>query len=718
MRSYSHRSRARPESRLSSIPTAGPRIRRSWAALAALLLGFSSNALALDLQASIRAWTGPVETNDVSQDQLDQRYLFTLSQEVSPWLRLFGSYRYTGFRTAFEVLPDFERTTSQPELGLLYDRPTFSARIQAFDRAIRSTIDSQNLDVRSYVGDFDWRPGWGPLFTLRLQDDTNTADPAVFGRDVSFRRLGFSIREERFRTWTAVYGFEFTDTSNQLSQFELQDTANLLRVTFGDRWFQDRWALSLDSRIRYIERSSKQGLGPGVINQPVPVSQGLYTVNTAPASGPLDPAPGLIDGDRESPTVPPIDIGASNTFRNIGVDLGLTRPITQLEISVDRPSGPGLVWEVWESPDNLNWFRVPGAQALWDGAFLRYVITLPETQNRFFKAINLSPNAAIGVLVTEIRALIESGVDEESSGSGTDGWIDLRTSFAVTRRVELTLFGLGRQDLDLALGSSSRTRDTLDYGGQVRVGLTRELELRFDYRITDLEENQTPVFESQQEWASALLDWQPLPTVNVIASADTRDETQGEEPIRSSDSLNLRVITDLFPRLSVTNRWILSETDDFFSGFSQTTQQWILTFDGRPTDGWFLAGGVTYQRFDSTGVVTLTDRTNVLLQTTWLIVRYLTFNGNWNYGITNLDDTFTQRYSLSWNPGRKLAFAVSFSQVDSGDSSLTRSTNGTLNYRLNRWFTMWLSANNSQTFLGLLDENETTSYRFGVNLNV
>ena len=71
-------------------------------------------------------------------------------------------------------------------------------------------------------------------------------------------------------------------------------------------------------------------------------------------------SPTLIDGELAVPAAGPIAIGGANTFRNVGLDLGVTQPVSRLEISVDTVSDPGLVWRVFRSRDNLVWDEVDG----------------------------------------------------------------------------------------------------------------------------------------------------------------------------------------------------------------------------------------------------------------------------------------------------------------------------------------------------------------------
>ena len=84
---------------------------------------------------------------------------------------------------------------------------------------------------------------------------------------------------------------------------------------------------------------------------------GLFAVDALPDLSTLEPAPDLSNGDFITPArsgilpgSPIIEIGGANTFRNLGLDLGVNRQVTRLEITVNAVSGPGVVWAVWQSP--------------------------------------------------------------------------------------------------------------------------------------------------------------------------------------------------------------------------------------------------------------------------------------------------------------------------------------------------------------------------------
>ncbi len=681
---------------------------------AVVLLLIAPGAQALEYNFNARLWAGPVTTNGEGQDQVDQRYSLGLQQAVSPYLTLLGGYRYTDFRNEFGDGSRFFRTTKQPELGLLYDRANFSGRFLAYDREIRTTFEQQNLDIRSYSANLEWFPSWGPRFILQARDDRNTADSATFGRDTEYEFVEAGAIWDSTK-WSLRASISADATESLLTGLNVQNEALELRGSYVDDWWNDRWFFAFDGRFRRVRQVQEIPVGQPIA-QPVPLTEGLFSIDVSPEIGDLQISPALIDGDLQTPVAPPIDIGGASTFRNIGVNLGVTRPITELEITVDRPSGPGVLWEVYHSSDNLNWFRVGQAVSLWDAGFLHYRIQFPETTDRYFKAVNVSANPAQDVLVTEIRALVDAQGLESGEGTGNEYWLSLRNTFLLHERVELDLLGNAQRNISLAFGQSGRGRETYDYGGQLRFELLRTLQLRFDYRLTNYEEPQEPVLVRDQVWSGATLEWRPLQTVRVEMIATQRTESEEGETLRDQESLILRARTEILPRLDLTSSWSYNVIDDPFAGYQQVNRQWLETLSAQPYRNLRLTGRFSYTSYDSTGVVAITQRTVAGLTVFWQMFPYLNLGADGSYSTDNLQDNSTQRYSLGWTPGRKLFANITYYENRSSEGRATTTSSATLNYRMNRALTLWASANQTRTGLADLQTTETTSYRFGINV--
>ncbi len=688
----------------------------------ALLLALAAPAAAVEVHGNVRIYDGATENDGTDVDQLDQKYALNLTQALTPWLRLTFTYRYTDFSSENGGF-DFERSTSDPRLELLYSRPSFNALLSFQDRRNRGTGPSDNLNLESFLAQLRWQPKKGPWYSLQFRDDTNVADVAVFGRDVSSRTLDFEAVWDR-RRWGARYGFQSTRLANDGTGFELDEDRHRLRAHFDQRLWNDTLAISTDGWISRVDQREVAGSGTRPA-RPVPVRDGLFAIDTSPDVGELADVPTLADGDARTPADPPIEIGGANTFRNLGVDLGFTQPVTRLEISVDSTSSPDLVWDVYHGPDGISWNRISGVRPEWDGALLRYTLSFPETTDRFFKAVNVTANGFSGVAVTEVRALIDVGELGRREGRSTTYRADLAARWRPHDRVRADFqVGVGN-DEDLTRGLLSRDLDELSYSALVRFELTGELEARIGYRFTSVDENREPILMRDEENWSAALDWSPLPAVDALLAISRRDEMDGEVMIRSADTVRVRARTALLSDLELTSEVTWSDVDDPFSGFQQKVWRWRETVIATITERWRLRGSVSQSFFDSsrerasgatTGTVIIEERTSAELLTTWRATPFLSFTGDWGYGRDDLQDTLTQRYSTFYAPGPKLYASLSYQDTESSDVRQTSSLGASVNYRIRPRLTPYVNFSRSTFRQAGLETTENTSLRLGFNL--
>ena len=283
------------------------------------------------------------------------------------------------------------------------------------------------------------------------------------------------------------------------------------------------------------------------------------------------------------------------------------------------------------------------------------------------------------------------------------------------RRVELTLIANTRRDAVLRLGGTSPGRNTRDYGAKVKFLLLDSLELRLDYRLTELEEA-LDALQRDTEFAGVALEWRPLPTVDVILSADSREESTNSETIQINDTLSLRARTDLLPGLSLVTDLQLSKLQDPILGYEQTTQLWRESLIASPWRTLNVIGNLSYAIYDSTGVVSITDRTIAELGGRWTPTPAISFTAFWGWNRDNLYSNLTQRYGLTWAPGKKLSVGLAYRDNTTRDARSTSSATGNANYRLNHWAVLWASISQTTTDQGIFEPSETLTARIGLRL--
>jgi len=665
---------------------------------------------ATDINGSARVYTGRTESDGFDQDLLDQRYSLTLFQPLSPWTGLYATYRYHRFDSDSDQL-QFYRKTSEPVLTLTYGAPTFDMRLTYRDQRFRGTFPNDNLDIRSFTGYFSWRPHVGPSYTLTVRDDHNVSDIAVFGRDNDLRNITFETLYTR-RTWEVAYNFLRSELTNNLSGLEVDQDRHIVRVDWGDRWWDDRFTLS--GQV-WGQRIYQQQVFPsGSINQPLPPREGLFAEDTTPETSTLDPSPELIDGDTTTPVTPRIEIGGAATFRNIGLDLGITRQVTRLDISVDTISGANVLWGVYISTDNQSWVPITGVLSTFDVNLLRYELEFPETTARYFKAVNLSLNSQPVVAVTEMRAFLSVQALARTDEQSDNYRVTLFSNFNPHERVESSFTLEYREDEDV--GTLSRVTQQATFAFGLRVRLTRELKWFLAYNFADVDESISPGLQSTERRYHTGLEWSPLPTVNGRFSIGRWSETQQGSLIRETDTARVRFLTAFFPTLDLVSDVSYSNTDDPFAGFTQINRTWVERLQTTLTPEWTLGASVRFQWVDSTGTVDLFRRRTFQLYTRWQAAPYLTLTGDWRY---NLDDdvgNLNQRYSVAWTPGRKLSMTVSYQDTRSDAQRRTTVAGVGVNYKLNRMLRLWATSTYSSTEFAMLPLVENTSGRIGLDL--
>ena len=681
--------------------------------LAGVLFG-TPGATAGDLSGSARVYGGNTERNGEEDDVLSQIYSFRLMQPLTPWLKLFVGYQ----SSAFDVVPsdgeEFDRRSSEPTFDLSYVRNRFNAQFGYQDRRNRGTSEAEHLDAASRYAQFSWRQIGGPRYSLRLRSSSNVADVAVFGRDTDDRSAEFAVSHTT-RTWSARYGLRDYALDNNLTGFELDQREHLLRGSYNDLFLEDRLRISTDFRLRRSEQTERVPEGQ-TIAEPLLATEGLGGIDPTPEIGMLPSVPTLIDGDTTTPAVPRLEIGGANTFQNAGLDLGLTRQVTRLEVTVDALSDPSLMWIVYHGSDNLAWTGIGGILSNFDSALLRYTLEFPETTDRYFKAVNVSVNSRIPVAITEIRALVDTHRTGQERRKSMTERIYVLTELRPTEGTRGSL-SIGYNS-DGGNASDLPVRDTrsLTYEARFATEISETADLRLRYYQSDYKRDEDPILRRDEARYEASVAWAPLPTVDTLFAMSRREEQEQDLLIRRSDSIRARALTDLLPGLQLSSEIAYSDVDDPFSGYG--LQYWAVreTFEMRPTRYLTFHGGLAHQRFNASGRISLEKRTSADGRLDWSALPGLNLGGFWSYGTEDGRSTLTQRYVVNWAPGPRLAMSGSYSSTDSIGDVETSSTGASLNYRLNQYTNMFATYALSKLNQAMAMEDRVSTLQFGLAL--
>jgi hypothetical protein len=668
---------------------------------------------ALDLSGFVRLLWTDGEFNEVSAQTLDQQFSVNLRQDLTPYLRILAGYRYNGLDSSRDDAVEFSRRLNQPEVQLAYSRPRLSANLRYRLRDATSSVEASDLESRSLIGSALWQALPRLSFNFVAREEVNLTGVSAVGRNTQNRSASGTMRYVR-PFWTGSIVLARNELDNETSGVRVTQNRQDLRLDGGRDFFNQRLSLGFSGSIGWAQRDQEISEGADLA-EPLPLLEGLFAIDLTPTIGELVPAPGLIDGDLLTPVSPPIEIGAANTFRNIGLDLGITRPLSRLEIWVDRPSGPNVQWVVYQSRDNMFWEPIPGATSLWDDSLLRYTLRFPDIENRFFKVVNASANPAVQVLVTEIRALrdlSEAGVDD-SLGQQLYR-VNVAARYRVSSRVSADLSFNSQNDRSLVAGIVRNSYQTQSGRAGLAIELTRTLRLSLSYQRFESSDQRDPPLDRTTETANANLLWAPLPTVDIALTVGTIDESELGDPLQSSLTSRLAVGLTLLKDLYLSSDLSYTELQDPFSGFDRNTVAWTQRLRMQPLPSWALTGGYSYRRTENPERQTIIDQVNSFVETTWAVGSYLVLTGTWLYNTDDFSDSFRQNYGISYHPGPKLSLSAAWNAYEASSGLSTGNANAGLTYRLYSRVSFSASLNQSRTTFGEGREEQSTNLVLGL----
>jgi len=662
-------------------------------ALLVALIATVSPAAALDVSGIVHLIAASSDRDGVESDADQQLYSLQLHQTLTPFLsaRLAYLRRDNDSQTA-EADP-FSRRITQPRFSLNYGRRTFSAFLSATGQTVETSTATRDIDSEAFRAGFNWRPTLAFTLAGSVQDLSNSADASVFGRRSEIRSYGLSANYLR-TFWGANYTYSNSDYLSANGFGALQERHELgLR---GSRdFFNSRLLLNFNSNVSRLDRQDKVLEGAELV-EPVPVLNGLFAVDTTPEFGELTLNQGLVDGDVLTPAPPGIDIGGGATFRNIGLNLGINNQLTRLEISVNALSGRDVIWQVYQSIDNLVWERVTGVTSEFDTTFLRYELHFPLTVSRYIKAVNVSPNSEPLVRVTELRALLDLDSPAPETGSESTRYrATAGVSYLPVDRVRLAVDIGGSNDSQVSAGLVKREFEEYYGGALISIDLPSDLNLGVRYRFEDTKDFRQPVLLRSLESSAASLEWHPMPTFEAVLLARTTEETEAGDPLQSNDSLGLEALTVLLPGLRLTSALRFSSVTDEVTALTRDHFSLEERLETQPTANWSLGGRLNFSWFDSTEDSPIRSRLIVDLDTSWRISPYLNFNGIWTMRRDQVETFVQQSYNIGYVRG-KLRLSGSFQQSDSRGFRTTQISSASAGYRLNTHLRFDISFSSSQ----------------------
>jgi len=672
-------------------------------------------ARAGDLGATARVYWTDTERQGSDLVSVEQSYNVHYFQPLSPFWSFRASYTHGELDNRQDGSAVFARRQRQPRFELLLHTPELTGRFSYESAMADGSTSAENFDSRALAANLAWQAREGLRFNFSLRDATNRADVGALGREYQDRTGRLDVAYDR-TYWGLGYAASYNQLENRATGSGVRQVRHDLRFHAARRFADDRVSVGANALAGHVE--SKEVRSAGDLAEPWPAQAGLAEIDPSPALGELLAAPGLIDGDFDTPVSPPIDIGGANTFRNLGVDLGLIRPVTRLEVAVDRPSGTQVVWEVYHSADNLVWEPLPAVMATFDPALLRYTLRFTSFPDRYFKAVNVSVNPEPTVLVTEVRALneIDAIAGDGARGSGLYS-AALDVSWRVAERVRLRAGADASNDRTTFAGVTRRDYRTVGARAGVEFDLADDLRLGVRYRFDDSSERRGIAMRRSVGDLSALLAWTPLPTVDAALTASNRDEREDGSALSTARSARFRVGLALLDSFRFDSELGYNQLDYRLAGYDRDTWTWSVRFRLEPWSVVHLNGGANATRTVMTDVNRRRfDRTNYHLTLTWNPGSALALTGTLLYYDEDRGHSLRQTYGLSWSPGTKLGVTVAWDQFDEQDGTLVGSDGVTINYRLTRRVLLAAGIHRSETAVGGGPRERVTSARVGTSI--
>jgi hypothetical protein len=402
-------------------------------------------------------------TNKITGDEFDsntylllQNYNFNLLKTIYPFLTFEAGTLFDLDETTTKSegqKTKIEERTLKPFVELRLNNPIYQASLQYTRTEIHEeTTNAPNTDDfrDEYDAVLGWQPADLPEVVFRYNYTHTYDDPETV--DLKEKLLTVEANYTAWRELSLNYFYTRTDTDNRLTGFDTLEQAHFGRADYSHNFYEGRFFLATSYRINY---STFEFSGAPSAQAPLLRFQGLFSLDDTPQDGPaLTVNNGLIDGNLVASTGIDIGLGGNElTLTNIGVDLGSTIPVNEIQIWVDRPLTNPVAdyfsWSVYTSPDNEDnstWTLVATVSPAPFGTFDNvFTISFPEVSTRYIKVVtrpllDTVPGAPSfnQIFVTEMEAFgTVTGASAQQTQKDIDWTYDLNVRAKITDRTTL-----------------------------------------------------------------------------------------------------------------------------------------------------------------------------------------------------------------------------------------------------------------------------------------
>jgi hypothetical protein len=524
------------------------------ALLAALAVAVPARAQEVNGYVELAAGKDRTETaiggQNVSRDDetFTQRYSLDLLFRPYPNLQVIGGglFERTDSTTHEDDLDiDGMQRRIRPYLTATLRNAIYNAAFGYF--RTRDDLKSGPLSLgniqESWNATFGWRPDGFPRVTGRFIR-TNNFDPDKSLVDTTSDLADLVGEYQPVDALQLYYRGAVETFDDHLQDITVDRTTQSGRVTYGDTFFDRRLEVNGEYDANHFTTDVTTS-GVGLVTTTLFPVTGLRTDPNPVATPTLIVDTTLSDQNTAAATVVDLGLPAVPPTRpiDIGLDLDVPKGVNLLTVWIDRdlplPIANSFSWDVYTSPDNLNWsFRQTVFPASFGALDRRFEIAFATQTTRFIKVVTQPLAASIpgsagfpDIFVTEIvAALRQPAADIRGSSAFTTDLLTTNLRARILRDhpeldYELSYFRrdstASESTWTLSNGLSLRHVFNPVYSVAGRVAREDGRELQGD-RVTYL--------------YTASLRAVPLPTLSSSVIASGRDSTiEG----RSSDSSSL-----------------------------------------------------------------------------------------------------------------------------------------------------------------------------------
>ena len=607
-------------------------------------------------------------TNKITGEKFDsnaylflQQYNLNLSKTIYPYLTF-----ETG--TLFELNEtsnkgegskiETDQRILKPFVELRLDNPIYQASLQYTRTEIHeSTTNTPNTeDSRDeYDAILGWRPVDLPDVVLRYSYTHSYDDPETV--DLVDKLLTVESNYTAWRKLRLNYFYSRTETDNRLTSFDTLEQAHFGRAEYADNFWDGRLFFDTSYRINY---NIFEFSGAPSAQAPLLRFQGLFSLDNTPQDGPaLTVNNTLIDGNLTASTGIDIGLGGDElTLTNIGVDLGSSVEVNEIQIWVDRrltdPVANSFSWSVYTSPDNTNfstWTLVatvsPAPFGTFDNSFS---ISFSGVNTRFIKVVTrpLSPTVPgapsfPNIFVTEMQTFgTVAGASFQEKQENIDWTYDLNLRTKVTDKTTLGYsFFYNFRDQDPISNETTELSNTLSLNHIFNEVFSTAARLN---RTDTKEENGVDIVEHNY---SLSMKGAYLPTFDQTLTFSGRSENAEDD---SSDNVsvilrnNARLYRGWSALLDLGYNW------DRPAGSDETDQSILLRVGTNFVPNQMLTINLDYLQREIIEPEK-DSRYDFTVEAFFVPTEALSFNARFNIVDRTGTDTRTlQNYAVSWSP--------------------------------------------------------------------